>query len=57
MGSTLTVSPACDLVPVAASAGAPVVIVNAQATPYDGIAAAVVREPISAALPELIRHG
>ncbi|HEX2048239.1 MAG TPA: Sir2 family NAD-dependent protein deacetylase [Acidimicrobiales bacterium] len=56
VGSTLTVSPACDLVPVAASAGATVVIVNAQPTPYDRIAAAVVREPISQALPELVRR-
>ncbi|HEV3494790.1 MAG TPA: Sir2 family NAD-dependent protein deacetylase [Actinomycetes bacterium] len=55
VGSTLTVSPACDLVPVAASAGAHVVIVNAQPTPYDRIAAAVVREPISEALPQLVR--
>ena len=32
IGSTLTVSAACDLVPVAAAAGARVVIVNAQPT-------------------------
>ena len=55
VGSTLTVSPACELVPVAAASGAAVVIVNAQPTPYDGIADAVVREPISEALPELVR--
>ncbi len=55
VGSTLTVSPACDLVPVAASAGARVVIVNAQPTPYDRIAGAVVREPIGESLPELVR--
>ena len=57
VGSTLTVSPACDLVAVAASAGARVVIVNAQPTPYDRIAGAVVREPISVALPELVGTG
>ncbi len=45
VGSSLTVSPACDLVPLAAAAGAQVVIVNAQPTPYDGIAGAVVRGP------------
>jgi NAD-dependent deacetylase len=56
VGSTLTVSPACDLVPLAAGAGAAVVIVNAQPTPYDGIAGAVVRAPISDALPELVRR-
>lgn len=55
VGSTLTVSPACDLVGVAAAAGAGVVIVNAQSTPYDPIAGAVVRAPISDALPALVR--
>ena len=55
VGSTLTVSPACELVPVAAAAGARVVIVNAQPTPYDALADAVVRTPISEALPELVR--
>ncbi len=55
VGSTLTVSPACNFVDVAAAAGAAVVIVNAQPTPYDGIAGAVVREPISEALPALVR--
>ena len=54
VGSTLTVSPACDLVPVAAGAGAGVVIVNAQPTPYDDIAGAVLRAPISDVLPELV---
>ena len=54
VGSSLTVSPACDLVAVAAGAGAGVVIVNAQPTPYDGIAGAVVRAPISDVLPELV---
>ena len=56
VGSTLTVSPACDLVAVAASAGARVVIVNAQPTPYDRIAHAVVREPISEVLPALVQR-
>jgi NAD-dependent deacetylase len=56
VGSTLTVSPACDLVGVAASAGARVVIVNAQPTPYDGIADAVIQEPISEVLPSLVQR-
>ena len=56
VGSSLTVSPACDLVPAAAGAGAAVVIVNAQPTPYDAIAGAVVRTPISEALPALVRR-
>ena len=55
VGSTLTVSPACNLVDVAAASGARVVIVNAQPTPYDGIADAVVRDPISEVLPRMVR--
>ena len=54
VGSSLTVSPANALVDVAAAAGAPVAIVNAEPTPYDGLAAAVVRRPISEALPALV---
>ena len=54
VGSTLQVHPAAGLVPVAARAGGPVVIVNAQPTPYDGVAAAVVRDPISDVLPALV---
>jgi NAD-dependent deacetylase len=56
VGSTLTVSPACDLVLVAARAGAGVVIVNAQPTPYDSVAGAVVRAPISDVLPALVER-
>jgi NAD-dependent deacetylase len=54
VGSSLTVQPAAGLVGVATAAGARVVIVNAQPTPYDGLASAVLRQPISAVLPELI---
>jgi NAD-dependent deacetylase len=54
VGSTLTVYPAASLVPVAASNRAAVVIVNAEETPYDDLAAAVVREPISASLPRIV---
>jgi NAD-dependent deacetylase len=54
VGSTLTVHPAAGLVPLAARSGAAVVVVNAQPTPYDRLAAAVVRDPISEALPALI---
>jgi len=53
VGSSLQVQPAAGLVPLAARAGAAVVIVNAQPTPYDGLADAVVRDPISVALPAL----
>ncbi|MDQ6614632.1 MAG: Sir2 family NAD-dependent protein deacetylase [Actinomycetota bacterium] len=54
IGSTLAVHPAAGLVPWAARFGIPVVIVNAGPTPYDGMAVAVVRTPISTALPVLL---
>lgn len=54
VGTTLAVHPAAGLVPLAAEAGAQVLIVNAQPTPYDELAAAVVRDPISEVLPELV---
>jgi NAD-dependent deacetylase len=54
VGSTLTVEPAASLCGVAARAGAPVVIVNRDPTPYDRVAAAVIREPIGAAVPRLV---
>ncbi len=54
IGTTLAVHPAASLVPLAFSAGAALVIVNAQPTPYDEIAAAVVRTPISAAVARLV---
>jgi len=56
VGSSLTVQPAAGLVEVAARGGAQVVIVNAQPTPYDRLAVAVLRDPISAVLPELCRN-
>jgi NAD-dependent deacetylase len=54
VGSTLTVHPAASLVPLAARCGIPVVIVNADPTPFDDLAVAVVRTPISEALPVLL---
>jgi NAD-dependent deacetylase len=39
---------------VAAAEGARLVIVNAQPTPYDGIADAVLRQPIGEVLPALV---
>ncbi|MGH9087373.1 MAG: SIR2 family NAD-dependent protein deacylase [Acidimicrobiales bacterium] len=53
-GSSLGVHPAAGLVPLAADHGAAVVIVNAQPTPYDRVADAVVREPIGQALPAIV---
>jgi NAD-dependent deacetylase len=56
VGSTLTVFPAAGLVPLAHASGAAVVVVNAQPTRFDHLAAAAVREPISEALPPLVRR-
>jgi NAD-dependent deacetylase len=54
VGTSLAVHPAAGLVEVAAAHGARVAIVNAEPTPYDGLADLVVREPISTALPRLL---
>ncbi|HET9140706.1 Sir2 family NAD-dependent protein deacetylase [Actinophytocola sp.] len=53
-GSSLTVQPAAGLVGLAAQAGATVVVCNGSATPYDGLAAVVLREPLGATLPALV---
>ncbi|MEU6534650.1 Sir2 family NAD-dependent protein deacetylase [Streptomyces sp. NPDC047000] len=55
VGTTLQVQPAAGLAGVAADHGARLVIVNAEPTPYDGLADEVVREPIGTALPALLR--
>ena len=54
IGSTLTVEPAASLCAVAVRAGAPLVIVNRDPTPYDELATAIVREPISTAVPAIV---
>lgn len=54
VGTSLGVYPAAGLVPAAAEHGASVVIVNAEQTPYDRLAAAVVHEPISQSLPAIV---
>ena len=53
VGSTLTVEPAASLCGIAAAAGAVLVIVNRDPTPYDGAATAVIREPIGTAVPRI----
>ncbi|MFD4258638.1 NAD-dependent deacetylase [Streptomyces sp. NPDC058534] len=55
VGTSLQVQPAAGLAGVAADHGARLIIVNAEPTPYDGMADEVVREPIGTALPELLR--
>jgi NAD-dependent deacetylase len=54
IGSSLRVQPVAGLV-AAAARQAPLIIVNAEPTPYDELAAAVVREPIGTAIPALAR--
>lgn len=54
VGTSLQVQPAAALCDVAAHRGARVVIVNAEPTPYDSMADAVLREPIGTVLPELV---
>jgi NAD-dependent deacetylase len=53
VGSSLQVYPVADTVAIARRAGARVVIVNAEATPFDEIAHAVFNESISTVLPRL----
>ncbi|MEU7476050.1 Sir2 family NAD-dependent protein deacetylase [Lentzea sp. NPDC042327] len=52
-GTSLSVQPAAGLVALAAKAGARVVICNDEPTPYDSLAAVVVREPVGEVLPDL----
>ena len=54
IGTSLQVYPIAGAVPAAKRAGARVVIVNAQATPFDGIADAVLREEIGEVLPRIV---
>lgn len=55
MGSSLTVEPAASLPALAVHAGSRLIIVNRDPTPLDAVAAAVVREPIGAALASAAR--
>jgi NAD-dependent deacetylase len=55
VGTSLQVYPAAGLVDLAVAAGARLVIVNASPTPYDAVAAELVREPIGSALPQLLQ--
>jgi NAD-dependent deacetylase len=55
-GSSLAVQPAAGLVGLAARAGVPVVICNGSPTPYDRLAAVVLRGQLGSVLPELVRE-
>ena len=54
VGTTLTVTPAADVVPVAVRSGAALVIVNGGPTAYDELADVVVDGPISDVLPAIV---
>jgi NAD-dependent deacetylase len=54
VGSTLQVYPVAGVVPTAKSAGARLVIVNADTTQFDRIADAVLHKPIGETLPALV---
>ncbi|ARF79906.1 SIR2 family NAD-dependent protein deacylase [Kitasatospora aureofaciens] len=56
VGTSLQVFPVAGLPLIAVETGAKLIIVNAEPTPYDEAAAEVIREPISTALPELVRR-
>jgi NAD-dependent deacetylase len=53
IGSTLSVEPAASLCTIAVTAGARLVIVNRDPTPYDPAATAVIRDPIGQAIPQI----
>jgi NAD-dependent deacetylase len=53
IGTSLQVYPVAGMIPVAQAAGARIVVVNAEPTPFDEIADAVVTTPIGTALPAI----
>lgn len=53
VGTSLQVYPIAGLVPLASNAGARVIIVNAESTPFDQLAGAVLSRPIGEVLPLL----
>ena len=54
VGTTLQVYPVAGVVPAAKSAGARLVIINADPTPFDRLADAVLHKPIGETLPLLV---
>ena len=56
VGTSLQVYPVAGAVPIASAAGARVVIINADPTPFDEMADAVLRMPIGEVLPQLCRE-
>jgi NAD-dependent deacetylase len=56
LGSSLGVYPAAGLPDVAVRGGARLVVMNAEVTPFDAVADAVVRDPLGTVLPDLVAH-
>lgn len=54
VGSSLQVEPAASMCALAVDNGADLVIVNAEPTPYDGLATEIIRDPIGTVLPRLV---
>ncbi|WP_028479787.1 Sir2 family NAD-dependent protein deacetylase [Nocardia sp. CNY236] len=54
IGTSLQVEPAASMCSIAVHAGADLVIVNAEPTPYDSMATEVIRDPIGTAVPRLV---
>jgi NAD-dependent deacetylase len=54
LGTSLGVYPAARLPEIAVRAGARLVVMNAQETPFDDVADAVFRDPLGALLPDLV---
>ncbi len=54
IGTSLGVYPAANLPAIALQAGAPLIILNAQETPYDDHAAVIIREPLGKVLPAIV---
>lgn len=55
VGTTLTVQPVASLALEAVRAGAQLIVVNHDRTPYDTLATTVIRDDIDLALPRLVR--
>ncbi len=56
LGTTLGVYPAAALPATALRAGAKLIIMNAQETPYDGHAEVILRDPLGQLLPEIVHR-
>jgi len=53
VGSSLVVYPAADIPLIAVRAGVPLIVVNAEPTPFDGMAEVVIHGRAGEVLPEI----